>query len=276
MTAGIRYLLPAFPFLLIAVAAAAVELARRIHWVRYAVVCLVILHALSSLRAYPNYLSYASELWGGPAKASQYLPWIDSGQAYPEAKKYLERNPAENCWLITGWQWDPRFYGVPCQTFGLYLPTQIPPRVQGTIIVSSTLLTDVRLPEQELATPFRNHAPTDKIGGSALLVYEGDFDTSLPAAKAERDLMIRAASSGNTSEALLHAQQAVTLAPQSALSHSYLCALLTQTAHPTALNECHTAETIMLQDPLREEPGRKQSLKELESWISAAKLASRK
>ena len=276
MIGGIRYLLPAFPFLLIAVAAGCVELARRIRWVRHAVPCLIVLHAVSSLHAYPNYLSYANEFWGGPANAYKHLPWVDTGQAYPEAKAYLERHPTENCWFITGWQWDPKFYGVPCQTFSLYLPTQIPPRVQGTVIVSSTLLTDVRLPEQELASPFKSLTPKDKIGGSALLVYEGDFDTSLAAAKSERDLMVRAASAGQPAAALLHGKRAVELAPGSALAHSYFCALLAQTGQiNSALTECYTAQNLMLQDPLREEPGRKESLNQLESWISAAQAAAR-
>ncbi len=277
MIGGIRYLLPAFPFLLIAVAAGCVELARRIRWVRYAVPCLIILHAVSSLHAYPNYLSYANEFWGGPANAYQYLPWVDTGQAYPEAKAYLERHPTENCWFITGWQWDPKFYGIPCQTFSLYLPTQIPPRVQGTVIVSSTLLTDVRLPEEELAAPFKNLTPKDKIGGSALLVYEGDFDTRLAAAKSERDLMVRAASAGQPASALLHGKRAVELAPGSALSHSYFCALLAQTGQlDAALKECYAAQNLILQDPLREEPGRKESLKQLDSWISSARAAAQK
>ncbi len=277
MIGGIRYLLPAFPFLLIAMAAGCVELARRRRWVRYAVPCLIVLHAVSSLHAYPHYLSYANEFWGGPANAYKYLPWVDTGQAYPEAKTYLERHPTGNCWFITGWQWDPKFYGIPCQTFGLYLPTQIPPRVQGTVIVSSTLLTDVRLPEEELAAPFKNLTPKDKIGGSALLVYEGDFDTRLAAAKSERDLMVRAASAGQSALALLHGQRAVELAPGSALAHRYFCALLAQTGQlDAALKECYAAQNLMLQDPLREEPGRKQSLKELGSWITAAQAAARK
>jgi len=277
MTGGIRYLLPAFPFLFIAIAAGCVELARRAPWARYAVLGLLALHALSSLHAYPNYLSYASEFWGGPANAYRYLPWVDTGQAYMEAKTYLEQHPAENCSFITGWHWDPQFYGIPCRTYGLYLPAQIPPRIQGTVIVSSSLLTDVRLPEQELASPFRNAVPKAKIAGSALLVFNGDFDTRLAAAKTERDLMVRAASTGQLADALLHGKRAVELAPASPQSHSFYCAALAQAGQlPEALNECYAARTLLLQDPLHEEPGRQQSLSEIESWIAAAKAAARK
>src|SRR5208282_5728308 len=140
---GVRYLLPIFPFLLIAVATGCVELAKRLRWMSYALPCLIVLHAASSLHAYPNYLSYANEFWGGPAKAYRYLPAIDWGQAYWQAKDYLDRHPADPCWLLTDWFWDPGPYGVRCQPVGLWFPIRIPPRLRGTVIVSSTLLTTI-------------------------------------------------------------------------------------------------------------------------------------
>jgi hypothetical protein len=261
---GIRYLLPLFPFVLIVVAAGCVELARRVRWVNYALLCLIVLHAASSLHAYPNYLSYASDLWGGPAQAYKYLPWLDLGQAYPEAKAYIEKHPAKDCWLITGWQWDPTLYGVPCQSFGLYLPHEMPPHVHGTIIVSDTLLTDVRLGEQELVEPFKNAAPKDRIGGSALLVYEGDFDTSLDAAVGERNLATYALSEGQPVAALEHGRRAVDLAPGSALAHANLCMLLAPTRVDSALQECYTARSLLLRDPLGQEAIRKYYLDSLD------------
>ncbi len=266
---GVRYLLPMFPFLIIAVADGSVELARRIRWMQYALPFFIVLHAASSLHAYPNYLSYASDLWGGPAQAYKYEPWLDIGQAYPEARSYLERHPAENCWFITGWQWDPAFYNVPCHTFGLYLPHEIPLRVHGTIIVSSTLLTDVRLAEEDLAAPFKDAIPKDYIGGSALLVYQGDFDTSRDAAIGERNLATLASSAGQVSAALEHGNRAVSLAPASVLAHANLCMLLAPTQGGVALKECYTARNLLLHDPLRDEPIRKYYLDSLESGLAA-------
>jgi hypothetical protein len=265
---SVRYLLPIFPFLLIAVADGCVELARRVRWVRYAVPCLILLHAASSLHAYPNYLSYANDLWGGPARAYKYLPDLDIGQAYPEAKAYLEKHRAENCWFIAAWQWDPAFYGVPCQSFGLYLPQQIPPRVHGTIIVSSTLATDVRLAEGEIAAPFKNATPQDHIGGSALLVYEGDFDTRLDAAAGESGLAMSAFSAGQLSAALEHGTNAVDLAPESALTHGNLCILLAAARVDLAMKECYTAQNLLLADPLRREQTRKEYLNSLEKSLT--------
>jgi tetratricopeptide (TPR) repeat protein len=267
---SVRYLLPMFPFLLIAVAAGCVELAGRVRWVRYVLPCLIALHAASSLHAYPNYLSYANEFWGGPASAYKYLPGIDWGQAYPQAKDYLQRHPAENCWLITGWQWDPAFYGVPCQTFGLYVPHEIPPHVRGTIIVSSTLLTDVRPAEGEIAAAFKNATPKDHIGGSALLVYEGDFNTSLDAATSERNLATYAYSVGQLSAALEHGKRAVDLAPASALAHANLCRMLASNRMDSALKECDLARNLFWNDPLRHEQVRTHYLQLLESLTSGA------
>ncbi len=83
---SVRYLLPMFPFLLIAVADGCVELARRVRWVSYALPCLLVLHAASSLHAYPNYLSYANDLWGGPSQAYKYESWLDLGAGVSGSK----------------------------------------------------------------------------------------------------------------------------------------------------------------------------------------------
>jgi len=258
---GIRYLLPAIPFLVILIAAGSVEMARRNRWAGFAVAFLVVLHAASSVHAFPNYLSYANEFWGGPTQAYKYLPMLDAGQAYPEAKSYLERYPAVDCWLITGWQWDPAIYGVPCHTFSPYLPNEIPTRLRGTVIVSSSLITDVRLSESSLAAPFKQVASRDRIGGSALLVYDGDFDTRFATAAHELVLMMAAVSMGQPSVALQHGSRAAELAPDSAYTRGYLCLLLSEFGTPDATREeCLTAQRLLLDDPMREETTRKNFL----------------
>ncbi|MFZ1915946.1 MAG: phospholipid carrier-dependent glycosyltransferase [Terriglobales bacterium] len=258
---GIRYLLPAIPFLLILIAAGCVDLARRYRWAGAAVAFLIVLHAASSLHAFPNYLSYANEFWGGPAQAYKYLPMLDAGQAYPEAKSYLERHPAGDCWLITGWQWDPALYGIPCHTFSPYLPNEIPFQVHGTVIVSSSLVTDVRLSESSLAAPFKQVAPKYKIGGSALLVYEGDFDTTFGTAAHELVLMMASASIGQRAGALQHGNRAAELAPDSAYTRGYLCLLLSEFGQADAAQkECLTAQSLLLSDPMHDETTRKNFL----------------
>jgi 4-amino-4-deoxy-L-arabinose transferase-like glycosyltransferase len=265
---GMRYLLPMVPFLLIAVADGCVELARRVQWAGYPVIGLLLLHAGLSLHAFPNYLSYADDLWGGAQQAYKYIPWSDIGQAYPEATDYLRRHPTPECWLVTGWDWDPANYNLPCQVTGLYWDRQIPPHLQGTVIVSSSLLTDVRLPEHELAVAFKGLEPRDRIGGSALLVYEGDFDTRLNAATAEGNLAGLALAEGRLSDALEHDDKAVSLAPASPLAHGNLCGLLARVRIDQALRECVLARDLLLQDPLLPEQARQKHLNVLETEIS--------
>ena len=263
---SLRYLLPIFPFLMIAAASGCVELVKHMRCMKYGVLTLILLHAASSLHAYPNYLSYANDLWGGPAQAYKYEPWVDIGQAYPETKAYLERHPSQNCWLVTGWHWDPRLYDVPCQASGPYLLNEMPPHVRGTVLVSSTLLTDVRMTEGELAVAFKNATPKDHIGGSALLVYEGDFDTSLNAAVVERRESEDALSVGRLNAAMEHGERAVELAPTSALAHINLCKLLEPAQVDLAREECFTARNLLRHDPLRDELYRKYYLDSLERF----------
>ncbi len=264
---SMRYLLPMVPFLLVGIAAGCVEMARRVRWLGYIVAGLLLVHGLSSLHAYPDYLSYANEMWGGPSQAYKYEPWVDVGQSYNEAKTYLSDHPSTNCWLVTAWQWDPGLYDLPCQTAGLYFSHRIPARVQGTVIVSSTLLSDVRLSEQGLAHAFRGMAPKAYLGGSALLVYEGEFDTRLNAAISERNLAAAAFNSGQVEAAVEHGRVAMELAPDSAIEHGDLCIFLATARTDQALPECYKARELLLQDPLREEAGRKKYLKSLEDAL---------
>jgi len=86
--------------------------------------------------------------------------------------------------------------------------------------------------------------------------------------------MVRAASAGQPGVALMHAKKAVELAPNSPLSHTYYSALLAQIGQLEAARaEASTAEKLLLQDPLRDEPGRKKSLDQLETWIAASPSA---
>jgi hypothetical protein len=128
-------------------------------------------------------------------------------------------------------------------------------------------LTDVRLAEGEIAEPLKHATLNGQIGGSALLVYEGDFDTSLDAAAGERNLSEYDASVGQMSAALEHGKRAVELAPSSALAHANLCTLLAPIQVDSALRECYVARSLLLQDPLRDEQGRKYYLDSLEKTL---------
>jgi Dolichyl-phosphate-mannose-protein mannosyltransferase len=252
---GVRYLLPAIPFLLISIAAGCIALVRRERWMGYVVLGLLLLHALSSLRSYPDYLSYANEFWGGPANGYKNLAFLDSGQSYIEAKNYLNSHPSAECWFFTPWQWSPQLYGVHCNVFGLYLDGSMPPSIHGTVILSSNLFTYLRPVHTELAAPFASIQPKAKIGGSALLVYEGDFDTSFAAAWSESQMMNDDLSAGRIADALTHGERSIELAPNSVVTHYAFCTALTQAGQEnSALKECSTAQAIANSDPFRKDP----------------------
>ncbi len=61
------------------------------------VIPLVACHASSSLRAFPNYLSYANEAWGGPANTYKYLTDsnVDWGQQLKTVHAYLDQRHQE-------------------------------------------------------------------------------------------------------------------------------------------------------------------------------------
>ena len=106
----------------------------------------------------------------------------------------------------------------------------------------------------------RTLGPKTTSAASALLVYEGDFDTSLDAAAGERNLATQEALAGQLSAALERVKRAVELAPASAMSHRHLCKLMADTRVDSALEECNTARNLFLNDPLRDERGRKSYL----------------
>ncbi|MGB9232946.1 MAG: phospholipid carrier-dependent glycosyltransferase [Terriglobales bacterium] len=271
---SVRYLLPIFPFLLIAVAAGYVELAKHLRWFKHALPCLIVLHAASSLRAYPDYLSYASDLWGGPSRAYKYEPWLDIGQAYPEAKAYFERHPADSCWLLTDWYWDPGVYGVHCHPIGYWFGGRIPSRLHGTVIVSSTLLTATRVELEEAGAPFMTATPKDSIGGSALLVYEGDFDTRAAAGmSAWRSAIV---GEEPLDVALGYANDAVALVPKSPYAHLTRCELLARSGQPfAAIAECETAKELAEDDPLhRAELQQMHTVEKTDDFMRQIKIAN--
>ncbi len=246
MHSGIRHILPVLPFLLIFAAAGCMELARRARWVIYVVACAAALHAASSLHAFPDYLSYANEFWGGPRNTYKYVPNNDWGQGLKELKTYLDRHPGEPCWFASPYWMDIQPYGIPCRQFLGGHAEPIPPQVRGVVVLSNVLISDTTIPW--LAT-FAHATPTTQLAGSALLVYEGDFDTHLTAGETERFASIHAMSASNFPEALRHARRAVELVPDNKNAHWQYCqALVANQAVDSARWECELAWGLAEED----------------------------
>ena len=113
---GVRHILPIYPFLTVLAAVGAWIMAKTHRAWGLVMGGLVLFHAASSLRAFPNYLSYSNELWGGPSKTYRVLTDsnVDWGQGLPAAKHYLETHPATPCWLAYFGSVDPAYYHLSC------------------------------------------------------------------------------------------------------------------------------------------------------------------
>jgi Dolichyl-phosphate-mannose-protein mannosyltransferase len=112
---GVRYALPAFPFLLLLAAAGA-------HWVlqklaantRGFVLCVVLSQLISVVPLFPHYLAYANEIFGGPGNLHHYLvdSNIDWGQDFSRLKKYMIEHGVQDLRLSA-------FSGLPVSNFGI-------------------------------------------------------------------------------------------------------------------------------------------------------------
>jgi hypothetical protein len=118
-------------------AAATVVHRRRRRWVLPAVLALVALTGVSSLRTFPYYLPYANEAFGGPSQTYRHLSDanVDWGQDLRRLGIYLnERWPGEPVWLIYKGRGDPEYYGIRARN-ALKVP---PEQVHGLLAVSVT------------------------------------------------------------------------------------------------------------------------------------------
>jgi 4-amino-4-deoxy-L-arabinose transferase-like glycosyltransferase len=248
-TSGIWHMFPLLPFLLIAGAAGCVYLARRYRGASGALVCLLVLHSVSSLRAYPNYISYANESWGGPQNLYKYLPWTDGGQAYWQVSRYMEQHPNTPCWVDSNFYTPLDAYKIPCQRIGTVDAAPLPERMKGIVIVSTSALEIEGQPGSPLA-PFYMSKPKDHLGGSAMLVYEGEFDTRLLAARALVNNALGFLVSSDPMAALVPAKKAVELGPSAAFPHLAYCIALANNGYvQQSLLECSVALKLAKASP---------------------------
>ena len=101
MNIGVRHILPIFPFLFVLAGWAAAKLIERRRSWAYIVAMVLVSDVVSSLRAFPVYIAYANELWGGPASTYEYLSdsTADWAQQLEAVKKYLDSHGVKNCWF---------------------------------------------------------------------------------------------------------------------------------------------------------------------------------
>jgi 4-amino-4-deoxy-L-arabinose transferase-like glycosyltransferase len=231
MNIGVRHLLPAFPFLCIFLG---LECASRLEERRGVVLVsgLLALHAFSSLWAFPDFLAYSNEVFGGPKKTYRVLSDsnVDWGQGLKEATRYLEGEGTRECMIAYFGTVDPSHYGIPC----LNLPGSpnrpsplVPPTVDGTVLVSAGLLAGIAYGPDDLNPfqPFANARPVASIGGS-ILVFKGRFSVDLLSSLGHQERSRALLDAGRIPEALTESRMGVFLAPENPFARRALARAL--------------------------------------------------
>jgi hypothetical protein len=131
---------------------------------------------------------------------------------------------------------------------GNFFGTPLPARMNGIVFISSSWLALWGQPGGPYA-PFYESRPTASLGGSAMMVYEGEFDTRVAAARALDNQAKQLLLERQNAAAMLPATEAVEVAPSNATAHyMYGVALLYNGYPQQALGECTAALKEALPD----------------------------
>jgi hypothetical protein len=227
MNAEARYILPVYPFSIVLAGAAGWEMARRSRGWAIGIAALIAFAAASSLHAFPDYLAYCNEAFGGPSQSYRLMAGTngDGGQGLKWVKNYLDTNHVSSCWFDYVDPFvDPTYYGIPCRPLvsemvlqGSPLLGQVPPVIGGTVLISATEMAG-RSWEPDALNPYAqfSHLTPDANLGNVVLVYRGTFNVPLLAAYSHSLTSKRLLDEGKMEEAVAEAQEAAQLAPDSA------------------------------------------------------------
>jgi 4-amino-4-deoxy-L-arabinose transferase-like glycosyltransferase len=238
MNIGVRHILPMYLSLSVLIGGASWNLIQRNRKWIYVVVVLLIFQAVSTSRAYPAYIAYANELWGGPPHVHELLSDSNSdwGQQLHDVRRYLDQHNIKDCWFIYFAEGvvDASYYKIPCRQLptmdSLWMdePLNAPPAIDGTVLVSAGDLSGFEFGAGALNPyeQFKSLRPTAVID-YGVFVYEGHFEIPLAASISHSQKAQWLLDSQRLPEALEEAQQAVALAPDAAKPNSLLGDILT-------------------------------------------------
>jgi 4-amino-4-deoxy-L-arabinose transferase-like glycosyltransferase len=257
---GIRHILPIMPFLIVLVAGAAVALARQSRKWAWAVAVLVLLDVASSLHAFPNYLPYSNEAFGGPFRTYRVL--ADSNVGWGGGLKALHASLAQRnitqCWFAYSALPDPKSFGIPCKSLPTFFssfsdrnPQLVPEHIDGPVFVSEEELEDSFWGTSAL-NPFDQFSklqPSRAIAGE-ILEFDGSFDVPMITAESEYVIAQDLLQTGKPGQALPFAEKAVALDPNSLNAHEVLSAVYAaQHQNDAAEREYQLAEHLFQQVP---------------------------
>ena len=224
MNIGVRHILVVYVFLYVLIGGATWILVQKSRKWAYVVGLLLLIHVASSVMAFPNYIPYGNELWGGPSQTYKYLTDsnADWGQQLKSIKQYLDQRGVKECWFeyFAAGVAEPGYYGIPCKplptmsTLWLNVPIDVPSSIKGPVLISASNLSGYEFGPGPLDPfgQFRQIKPTAVID-NGVFVFDGEFAMPLAAAISKVQKAQNLAQAKQLEQALQEAQAAVALAP---------------------------------------------------------------
>lgn len=258
---GIRHILPVMPFLIVLVAGAAAALLKRSRIGAWAVAALVLLSAASSLHAFPNYLPYSNEAFGGPYRTYKVLE--DSNVGWGGGLKALHADLSARgittCWFAYSALPDPANFQIPCKRLPTYFSfvadqgqqQPVPAHIDGPMFMSSEELTGYfwgpgAMNPYQL---FESLKPSRVIAGE-ILEFDGSFDIPKVAAISNWVNALGLLRQRKVAQALAPAEKAIALDPDSLDAREILSAVYAANRkNDDAEREYHVALQLYQQVP---------------------------
>jgi 4-amino-4-deoxy-L-arabinose transferase-like glycosyltransferase len=270
MNIGVRHILNVYVFLYVLIGGAASALIQRNRKWAYGIGALLVVHAASSLMAFPNYMPYSNELWGGPSQTYRYLTDSNSdwAQQLKSVKKYVDQRGVKDCWFLYFAEGvaEPTYYGIPCKPLPtvstLWLNDQIdvPTSIDGPVLISAGNLSGFEFGPGALDpyAQFKSLTPTAEIDHS-VFVFDGKFELPLASALSRVQKAQNFAQNKQLEQALHEAQAAVALAPNAIQTNLALADVLSamgqfQSARASYEKALQLAKTVEPEFQIRSVP----------------------
>jgi len=227
MNTGVRHVLAIYPFAMLLAAAAAWKIARRSRTAAGVIAALFFFQCAISLHAYPDYLPYANEAFGGSSKTYRLLTDsnVDWAQQLKEVNAWTASHRVTDCWLAYSYVGGiPSYEQTPCRPLPSGLATlagrsvpPVPSHIHGTVLVAASDAAGV-LGGPGSLNPYRQFQdghPAELIGNS-ILVYRGDFDVPMVAAESHLSQVATLLRGGQVDAAQKEVEAAIAADPNSA------------------------------------------------------------
>ena len=221
---GMRHVLPLYPLAIVLAAGGALALSRGSRVWQAVVAVLLCFQAFTSLHAFPSYLEYSNEAFGGPAETHNYVTdsSVDWVQQLIAVKAYVQAHGIHDCWFAY-WAYPafyPKDYGIPCNevptwdSMGSDEVNPVPVDITGPVFLSHGALTGYEY-KSALLNPLAQFVPMKPVAAiqDGLFVYDGEFHVPEVAAMSHLTLSRIALRKKDVAAAVAEGAAAVALWP---------------------------------------------------------------